>query len=86
MTKFDIVVLLLCIPMFLSCERPTPMIKQAMLQEQKAIIELRIQRRKTLQERVLACDHSFTIGSYLRCEHCGVAPNNFAHGQFGGGK
>lgn len=84
MTRFDIIVLLLCIPMFVGCKDNTPaIIKQALMQEQKQIVELRMKRREAVQEKIIACDHKFDSENLSwRCVHCGIHPDSFVNKQF----
>ena len=84
LSKFDIVVLLLCLPFLAGCKDNTPaIIKQMLIQEQKQIVELRMKRREGVQEKVLTCDHNFDSENLgWRCEHCGVHPGGFINKQF----
>jgi len=84
MTRFDVVVLLLCIPMFVGCKDNTPaIIKQMLIQEQKQIIELRMKKRAAVQEKILACEHEFDAEKLQwRCTQCGVHPDTFVQRKF----
>lgn len=83
MTRFDLVVFLLCLPFLMGCKDNTPaIIKQMLMQEQKAIIELRMKRHASVQEKILACDHDFRIDLNHQCAHCGILPSNFVFKKF----
>lgn len=84
MDRFDLIIILYCLPLFVGCKDNTPaVVKQVLIQEQKQIVELRMKRHVAVQEKILACDHEFDVGGLgWRCIHCGVLPNNFVNKAF----